>query len=118
MLSESKRKKRKKNKENPSKSSAANKKTDELSKTSKSSTKSSQSDLKDRLAAARFRYLNEMLYTSDSKEAMTLFKSDPSSYDVYHQGYRKQIEKWPVKPIDLAIKFVKSKPKYVCYIKT
>ncbi|XP_067939235.1 ribosomal RNA-processing protein 8-like [Watersipora subatra] len=66
---------------------------------------------KERLEGARFRFINELLYTSSSKDAVASFKKDPSSFDVYHQGYRRQIANWPIKPIDLAISFVKSRPK-------
>lgn len=45
------------------------------------------------------------------QEAMRSFNSDPELFSVYHEGYKKQIDKWPVKPIDLAIKYVRSKPK-------
>lgn len=42
---------------------------------------------------------------------MEIFQSDPNAFEAYHLGYRGQIERWPVKPVDLAIQFVKSRPK-------
>ena len=31
---------------------------------------------------------------------MELMTGDPELFEEYHEGYRKQIEEWPVKPID------------------
>jgi hypothetical protein len=39
------------------------------------------------MVASRFRYLNEKLYTSTSKQAQQLFENDPQSFHAYHQGY-------------------------------
>ncbi|KAL4229995.1 25S rRNA (adenine645-N1)-methyltransferase [Mactra antiquata] len=68
---------------------------------------------KERLNAARFRYLNEQLYTTTGKEAFQLFKHDKSAFDVYHEGFQSQVEKWPLNPIDLIIKLIVSKPKHL-----
>jgi hypothetical protein len=51
-----------------------------------------------KLSGARFRYLNEMLYTSESPEAFEKFQSDPKLFDVYHEGFRSQVAKWPSNP--------------------
>ncbi|XP_016403497.1 ribosomal RNA-processing protein 8-like, partial [Sinocyclocheilus rhinocerous] len=40
-----------------------------------------------RLEAARFRYINELLYTSTSGEAKRMFQQDPEAIAVYHKGY-------------------------------
>jgi hypothetical protein len=37
-----------------------------------------------KLAGARFRYLNELLYTTEGGEAYTRFQADPALFDVYH----------------------------------
>lgn len=49
------------------------------------------------------RYLNEKLYTKSSSEAWKLFKEDPQSFDVYHKGFKNQVLKWPVNPLDMII---------------
>lgn len=65
--------------------------------------------LKDRLEAGRFRYLNELLYTVPSQTALQLFQSDPTSFSVYHKGYKRQTEKWPSSPLNKVIAYVKQK---------
>lgn len=69
---------------------------------------SSLSDkLKDSLKSSRFRFLNECLYKSESKEAVKMFKEDPDAFGVYHEGYRQQVENWPTNPLDRIIKSVR-----------
>lgn len=64
-----------------------------------------------RLMAARFRMVNQELYTKSSTEARQLFQKDPTAFDVYHQGYKAQVCQWPVNPLDLIIKWLTKKPK-------
>lgn len=64
-----------------------------------------------RLCAARFRYLNEQLYTRTGSEAFQLFQKDNEAFRVYHEGFQGQVGKWPVNPLDLIVDFIKSKPK-------
>lgn len=52
---------------------------------------------------ARFRYLNEQIYKRESNEANKLFKEDPDAFQAYHEGYRQQINKWPLNPLDVII---------------
>ncbi|XP_046654027.1 ribosomal RNA-processing protein 8-like [Daphnia pulicaria] len=61
------------------------------------------SDARQRLESARFRYLNEELYTKSSSEAWELFQEDPQSFDIYHKGFKNQVLKWPVNPLDIII---------------
>ena len=63
----------------------------------------------ERLKAARFRFINEQLYSRTGAEAFELFKEDPEAFDVYHKGFQGQVDKWPVNPLDVIIDFVKSK---------
>ncbi|XP_067664018.1 ribosomal RNA-processing protein 8-like [Haliotis asinina] len=58
----------------------------------------------ERLAAARFRYLNEQLYTTTGNEAAQLFADDEEAFHVYHEGYSSQVSKWPIDPLDIIIK--------------
>ncbi|XP_062127998.1 ribosomal RNA-processing protein 8 [Drosophila sulfurigaster albostrigata] len=59
------------------------------------------------LMGGRFRYINEQLYTMNSKKAEDLFRSDSGAFDAYHAGYRQQVEKWPSNPLNRIIKLVK-----------
>ncbi|KAE9976377.1 hypothetical protein EG328_002646 [Venturia inaequalis] len=53
-----------------------------------------------KLASARFRHLNEKLYTSPSEEALELFTKDADTFESYHSGFRQQVEVWPENPVD------------------
>jgi len=65
--------------------------------------------MKEQLSAARFRHLNEQLYTSTGDEAYELMHSDPDGFQVYHEGFQRQVKKWPENPLDRVIKYVKNK---------
>ena len=62
-----------------------------------------------KLNAARFRYINEQMYTRSGSDAFEMFHEDVDAFHVYHDGFQAQVEKWPVNPIDKIIEFVKSK---------
>ena len=65
--------------------------------------------MEDRLNAARFRYINEHLYTHTGSEAVELFEKDKEAFQVYHQGFQSQVNKWPVNPVDKMIAFIKER---------
>ena len=67
-----------------------------------------QRKFRDKLDGARFRSLNEKLYTCRGQEAFDMFQGDPSLFKVYHEGYRKQVESWPENPLDQIIAWVRS----------
>lgn len=87
----------------PNKSTAKKKK----NKQSASGTDFHES-LADRLKASRFRYINELLYTHESEEATDIMAQDPDAFTTYHEGYRKQVEQWPLNPLDRIIKSIKA----------
>lgn len=60
------------------------------------------------LEGSKFRYINEVLYTSRGDQAVQLFKEKPQLFDEYHSGYEKQVESWPVNPLDVIISHIKS----------
>ncbi|XP_075054574.1 ribosomal RNA-processing protein 8 isoform X3 [Mixophyes fleayi] len=62
-----------------------------------------------RLNSARFRYINQQLYTSESRDALSLFQSDPEAFNIYHTGFLQQVQRWPVNPITEIIKFIKNR---------
>ncbi|GBP15924.1 Ribosomal RNA-processing protein 8 [Eumeta japonica] len=70
-------------------------------------TDSFQAKLKEQLKGGRFRFINEQLYTMNSKKAENLFKQDPQAFEAYHEGYRHQVEKWPLNPLDRITKMIK-----------
>lgn len=57
-----------------------------------------------RVQAAKFRFINEQIYSVDSKEAQKIFQDDPETFTAYHEGYRQQVKKWPLNPVDAIIK--------------
>ncbi|KAF1913419.1 methyltransferase-domain-containing protein [Ampelomyces quisqualis] len=59
-----------------------------------------QRSMRSKLASARFRHLNESLYTKPSLESLSLFKDDPSMFEDYHRGFAQQVEVWPSNPVD------------------
>ncbi|KAJ0064057.1 hypothetical protein NL108_017845, partial [Boleophthalmus pectinirostris] len=69
-----------------------------------------RSRMEQRLEAARFRYINEVLYSSSSKEARRMFTQDQEAFWVYHRGYSAQVNRWPQNPVDQIIQFIKQKP--------
>ncbi|KAM8975643.1 ribosomal RNA-processing protein 8 [Pelodytes ibericus] len=69
-----------------------------------------RSRMEQRLSSARFRYINQQLYTSDSDTAHNLFHNDPEAFTLYHSGFSQQVQRWPVNPIMDIIKYVKNRP--------
>lgn len=59
-----------------------------------------------KLQGARFRLLNEKLYTIDSEAAKSMFKNDKNLSDIYHAGYTEQVKKWPINPVHFMIDFI------------
>ena len=59
-----------------------------------------QSAMRQKLVSARFRHLNETLYTEPSAEAQQLFDQNPEMFEDYHTGFRQQVSVWPENPLD------------------
>ena len=69
-----------------------------------------QQAMRQKLISARFRHLNETLYTTDSGKAMELFGSSPELFEQYHAGFTQQVnESWPSNPVDGYIKSVQTR---------
>ncbi|NXI45800.1 RRP8 protein, partial [Galbula dea] len=66
--------------------------------------------MEERLQGARFRYINQQLYTSSSREAAELFRSDPEAFDIYHRGFARQVAQWPLNPVDSIIRYLRRRP--------
>lgn len=54
-----------------------------------------------KLSGARFRWINEKLYTSTGNDALKLISEKPDMFDEYHAGFRSQVKDWPSNPIDI-----------------
>ena len=66
-----------------------------------------QLKMQKKLAGAKFRWINEQLYTCPSSQAVSLFQSQPEMFDIYHQGFRTQVQDWPINPVDVFISDLK-----------
>ncbi|KAK3987818.1 ribosomal RNA-processing protein 8 [Cladorrhinum sp. PSN332] len=70
-----------------------------------------QASMREKLISARFRHLNETLYTRPSKEAFSLFADSPEMFTEYHEGFRRQVDVWPENPVDVYIADIKARAK-------
>ncbi|KAF1394259.1 hypothetical protein PFLUV_G00024680 [Perca fluviatilis] len=69
-----------------------------------------RSRMEQRLESARFRYINEVLYSTSSGEAKRMFQLDPQAFGIYHKGYTAQVQRWPANPVDAIISYILKKP--------
>jgi ribosomal RNA-processing protein 8 len=76
---------------------------------SDSKASSLQQSFKERLSGSRFRVLNEELYTTTSFSAYRRFSAHPELYHQYHEGFRHQVGRWPVNPVNLVAKRLKDR---------
>lgn len=67
-----------------------------------------QTAMQQKLISSRFRHLNEMLYTTPSQQASSLF-SEPANYTSYHAGFRAQVAVWPQNPINTFLADIKTR---------
>lgn len=69
-----------------------------------------QAKMRAKLTSARFRHLNETLYTTSSADALTLFANSPDLFSEYHAGFSQQVkESWPLNPVDVYVRSIKSR---------
>jgi ribosomal RNA-processing protein 8 len=61
---------------------------------------SMQRAMRDKLIGARFRHLNETMYTSSNAANLKLFSQHPDMWRDYHAGFSQQVQSWPENPID------------------
>jgi SAM-dependent methyltransferase len=73
---------------------------------------SSQSKAAKKLSGAKFRMINERLYTCTGSEAMKLFTGDSSLFSTYHEGFREQVSHWPLNPLDELIEYALTLPSH------
>jgi ribosomal RNA-processing protein 8 len=70
-----------------------------------------QRSMRIKLASARFRHLNESLYTKPSAESLSIFKDSPEMFEEYHRGFQQQVEVWPENPVDVYVQAILSRGK-------
>ena len=63
--------------------------------------------LQNKVKGSKFRWINEQLYTQSGKESLQMIKEDESLFDIYHQGFREQVTRWPLVPVDVFINILK-----------
>lgn len=68
-----------------------------------------QSAFEARLSGSRFRILNEELYTKTSEESFERFSKNPELFSQYHEGFRHQVESWPMNPVDVIVRWLATK---------
>jgi ribosomal RNA-processing protein 8 len=69
-----------------------------------------QQKMREKLMSARFRHLNETLYTTPSTEALELFSANPELFAEYHAGFSHQVkESWPSNPVDGYIRAIQKR---------
>ncbi|SMQ51366.1 unnamed protein product [Zymoseptoria tritici ST99CH_3D7] len=68
-----------------------------------------QAAMRQKLISARFRHLNQTLYTEPSLKALQLFSRDPQMFEDYHSGFRQQVAVWPSNPVDTFIETIRSR---------
>ncbi|KAJ2285664.1 25S rRNA (adenine645-N1)-methyltransferase, partial [Coemansia sp. RSA 353] len=62
-----------------------------------------QKKMQQKLKGARFRWINEAMYTETGAHTFKMVQADPSIFEEYHQGFAAQVQKWPVNPVDIFI---------------
>lgn len=69
-----------------------------------------QQAMRQKLLSARFRHLNQTLYTTPSSQALELFTANPELFEEYHAGFSRQVkESWPSNPVDGYIKAIRAR---------
>ncbi|KAK0535242.1 25S rRNA (adenine645-N1)-methyltransferase [Tilletia horrida] len=67
-----------------------------------------QKAMSQKLAGARFRTINETLYTQSSRAAVELMEREPGTLAEYHSGFREQVKGWPKNPVDVLARRIAS----------
>ncbi|KFY30533.1 hypothetical protein V493_01857 [Pseudogymnoascus sp. VKM F-4281 (FW-2241)] len=70
-----------------------------------------QASMRQKLVSARFRHLNQTLYTTPSAHSLSLFSENPEMFHEYHEGFRRQVEVWPENPVDTYIETIRRRGK-------
>ena len=95
------------NKEKPAEQEEETRTTEEVKEASADRSTALRSHMEQRLEVARFRYINEVLYTTSSGEAKRMFRQDPQAFSIYHRGFTAQVQRWPANPVDAIISYIR-----------
>lgn len=68
-----------------------------------------QATMRQKLISARFRHLNQTLYTTPSTHSLSLFAQNPQMFEEYHEGFRRQVGVWPENPVTGYVQAVKER---------
>ncbi|KAL1638144.1 25S rRNA (adenine645-N1)-methyltransferase [Diplodia intermedia] len=68
-----------------------------------------QAKMREKLVGARFRHLNQTLYTTPSQHSLKLIDEDPQIFNEYHAGFRQQVAGWPENPVDTFVSLVQTR---------
>ncbi|KAL0209600.1 hypothetical protein RCL1_008438 [Eukaryota sp. TZLM3-RCL] len=68
------------------------------------------SQMSRKIDGARFRQINELLYTTTSQKSAEMFIEAPDLGSLYHKGYVEQVSSWPVNPVDVIISRINTLP--------
>ncbi|KAJ2774746.1 25S rRNA (adenine645-N1)-methyltransferase [Coemansia nantahalensis] len=69
--------------------------------------------MQQKLKGARFRWINESMYTATGEETFRMVQNDPSIFEEYHEGFAAQVRKWPANPLDLLIRQLEGRQRLV-----
>ncbi|WVQ96742.1 hypothetical protein IAU59_003849 [Kwoniella sp. CBS 9459] len=69
-----------------------------------------QRNMQAKLEGARFRWINEQLYSTPSTDAVAMMKKDPKIFADYHQTHRLLTAGWPSPPLPHIIKTLSPLP--------
>lgn len=68
-----------------------------------------QSAFEHRLQEAKFRMLNEKMYSMTGSEAQSMFRQNPQLFSEYHSGYRLAVQSWDIDPADFIVQLLNMK---------
>ncbi|SZF01221.1 unnamed protein product [Blumeria hordei] len=68
-----------------------------------------QTAMRQKLVSARFRHLNQTLYTTPSAQSLQLFRDNPEMFSEYHEGFRRQVDVWPENPVNSYLAEIQSR---------
>ncbi|KAK8858525.1 hypothetical protein IAR55_002752 [Kwoniella newhampshirensis] len=69
-----------------------------------------QAKMQAKLEGARFRWINEQLYSTPSAEAVAMMKKDPKIFADYHETHRLLTSGWPSPPLPHIVKLLAPLP--------
>ncbi|KAJ2311034.1 25S rRNA (adenine645-N1)-methyltransferase [Coemansia sp. RSA 2702] len=72
-----------------------------------------QKEMQKKLSGARFRWINEAMYTETGAHTYAMVQADPEIFAEYHRGFAEQARRWPENPIDAIIAQLRERSRVV-----